>query len=164
MSWLYFFTFLASPIEETLGIDPSEDLSFSSVRSSNLDDVLEVLTNSSSIIKIKCCENFTETNSTTCGKGKSCKNACPVQNEGYMRQEDISTVLQNKEEKERNWCNLFSNFRGTYQNADLSHCKHEFQNPETIKIQKKKIHEACQAGYTQHPNRKRRCFKSDKIM
>merc|ERR1712142_1104426 len=51
----------ASPIEETLGIDSSEDLSFSSVRSSQLSIFQEVLTNSSSIIKIRCCENFTET-------------------------------------------------------------------------------------------------------
>ena len=87
-----------------------------------------------------------------------------VKQEGYMKQEEIGTVLQNTEEKERNWCKqIGANFRRTYQNADLSHCKHEFENPQTIKKQNKKKHEACQEGFTEHPTKKRRCFMSEKL-
>ena len=133
------------------------DLSFSSVKSSDLSAVLNLLSNSNTTINIRCCNNSKQVNATTCGNGKLCKDVCPVPEGGELRQEEVSTVFQNIEDKERDWCNLVSDFRGQYSLADLSHCRHSVKT--RIEMRRTKV---CPSGWAKHPSRPK-CYKSEQI-
>ena len=142
---------------ETQAIDYSVDLSFSSVKSSDLSAVHRLLSNSNSTINIRCCNNSNQVNETTCGNGKPCKDVCPVPEGGELRQEEVSTVFQNIEDKGRDWCNLVSDFRGQYSLADLSHCRHSVKR--RIEMRRTNV---CPPGWKKHPSRPK-CYKSDQI-